>query len=234
MKPSLKVLAIPDLHIPFNHKDALDFLVALAKKQRPDRIVCLGDEVDQHSISDHDHDPDGMSPGDELRAALAGIAPFYQAFPTVSVCVSNHGARPYRRAFKSGIPRAYLRDYHEFMQAPSGWKWADRWDVDGVAYQHGEGVSGALGALKMAEANACPTVIGHIHAHAGVAFSATSGALTWGLNCGWLGYRKAYAMAYGKHILKRGILGAGIINRAVPTFVPMLLDRHGRWTGRLA
>lgn len=234
MKPSVKVLAIPDLHIPFHHRDALDFLVALAKKQKPDVVVCLGDELDQHAISDHDHDPDGMSPGDELRAALAAIKPFYQAFPDVKVCVSNHGARPYRRAFQCGIPRAYLRDYHDFMGAPPGWRWEDRHDVDGVAYQHGEGVSGPLGALKIAVANGCPTVIGHLHGDAGVQFWANSSQLLWGLNAGWLGDRKAYAAAYAKHSLKRGILGCGIVNRGVPTFIPMLIDGNRRWSGRLA
>lgn len=233
MKSSIKVMAIPDLHCPFQHRDSWDFLAAVYKKQKPDVVVCLGDEADQHALSSHDHDPNGMSPGDELCATVKAIQPMYQMFPEVKVCVSNHGARPFRKAMECGIPKAYLRDYSEFMQAPKGWEWRDRWVIDAVSYQHGEGVSGPEGALKLATANMMPTVIGHLHGDAGIRFWANSAALLWGMNCGWLGDQHAYAMAYGKHSLKRGILGVGIVNRRHPFFLAMVLDRNGRWTGQL-
>jgi len=161
------------------------------------------------------------------------LQPLYEMFPTVSVCISNHGARPFRRAMEYGIPRAYLREYREFMQAPKGWEWRDRWEYDGVVYCHGEGVSGPEGALKMAVANMKPTVIGHLHGDAGIRFWANSAALLWGCNAGWLGDQSAYAMAYGKHSLKKGILGCAVVNRGIPILLPMLLDRGGRWTGAL-
>lgn len=233
MKAKLKVLAFPDLHCPFQHRDAFDFLDAVNRKQKPDVIIGLGDEADQHALSQHTHDPDGMSAGDELTATVKSIQPLYQLFPNVKVCTSNHGARPFRRAMEFGIPRAYLRDYKDFMQAPKGWEWKDRWIIDGVSFQHGEGVSGAEGALKLATANMMPTVIGHLHGDAGIRFWANSAALLWGLNSGWLGDQHAYAMAYGKHGLKKGILGCSIINRGMPFFLPMILDKRGRWTGAL-
>jgi hypothetical protein len=229
----MKVMAIPDLHCPFQHRDAYDFLAAVHKKQKPDAMVCLGDEADQHALSQHTHDPDGLSPGDELNAAVVAIQPLYALFPEMLVCTSNHGARPFRRAMESGIPRAYLRDYHEFMRAPKGWTWRDRWIIDGVSYQHGEGVSGAEGAMKLAVSNMMPTVIGHLHGDAGIRFWANSAALLWGMNAGWLGDQHAYAMAYGKHSLKKGILACAIVNRGMPFLLPMMLDKRGRWTGAL-
>jgi len=233
MKPSLKVMAIPDLHCPFQHRDAFEFLSVVAKKQKPDVILCLGDEADQHALSQHTHDPDGMSPGDELNAAVKALKPLYQLFPNVKVCTSNHGARPFRRAMEFGIPKAYLKDYREFMQAPAGWEWRDRWEIDNVVYAHGEGVSGAEGALKMAVANMKPTVIGHLHGDAGIRFWANSAALLWGMNAGWLGDQHAYSMAYGKHSLKKGILACGIVNRGMPFLLPMVVDRNNRWTGAI-
>lgn len=229
----IKVLAIPDFHAPFNHPDAVAFLSAVAKKQQPDQVICLGDEIDAHALSDYDHDPDGMSAGDELKAGIAKLRPLYKLFPKVKVCTSNHTARPYRQAYKHGIPRSLMRDYREWLEAPDGWQWADKWIIDGVHYIHGEGYSGAQGAIKAAQANMASTVIGHLHCDAGISFLSNSAKLIWGLNAGWLGDRRAYAMAYGKHLAKRPILGCGIINRGKPFFLSMDLGRNGRWTGEL-
>ena len=37
------ILVIPDLHAPYHHQDALDFLVAVAAKYQPTRLINLGD-----------------------------------------------------------------------------------------------------------------------------------------------------------------------------------------------
>jgi len=227
------VLAIPDLHCPFEHKDSLRFLKAVKDKFKPTAVVCLGDEIDAHALGDYDHDPDGMAAGQELDVAIQHLQPFYKLFPKTLVCTSNHTARPYRQAFKHGIPRAFLRDYAEFLKAPKGWKWADSWDVDGVVYEHGEGFSGQSAAIKSAQGNMQSTVIGHIHAFAGIQFSANSKHLIFGFNAGCLIDRHAYAFAYGKKIKSKPILGCGIITSGVPTFIPMLLNSKGSWTGSL-
>jgi hypothetical protein len=227
------VLAIPDLHCPFEHKDSLAFLKAVKNMYKPTDIVCLGDEIDAHALGDYDHDPDGMSAGQELEKAIESLQPFYKLFPNVKVCTSNHTSRPYRQAFKHGIPRAFLRDYAEFLLAPKGWSWADSWEVDGVVYEHGEGFSGAAAAIKSAQQNMQSTVIGHIHAFAGIQFSANSKHLIFGFNAGCLIDRHAYAFAYGKKIKSKPILGCGIISDGVPTFIPMLLNGKSRWVGTI-
>jgi hypothetical protein len=229
---TLTVLAIPDYHAPFNHKDAYDFLVWVKRKYQPNKVVCLGDEADMHALSDYDHDPDGYSAGQELEKSIEELEKLYALFPNVMVCTSNHTARPFRKALKFGIPKAYLRDYHEFLRAPKGWSWADHWEVDGIRYEHGEGQSGPMGALKSALGNMQSTVIGHIHSHAGIMFSANEKHLVYGFNVGCLIDRQAYAMAYGKHHKSKPILGCGIITKGIPEFVPMLLDSRGRWVGR--
>mgnify|MGYP003679021094 CR=1 FL=1 len=44
------ILCISDLHIPYHHPQAFDFLKALKKKINPDLIVCGGDELDKHAL----------------------------------------------------------------------------------------------------------------------------------------------------------------------------------------
>lgn len=226
------VLAIPDLHCPFEHKDALKFLKAVVKKYKPNEIVFLGDEVDMHALGDYDHDPDGMSVGKELDKAIEHLRPFYELFPKVKVCTSNHTARPYRRAFKYGISRRFLKEYAEFLEAPKGWVWADTWEVDDVVYEHGEGYTGASAAAKSAQGNMSSTVIGHIHSFAGIQYGANTKHLFFGFNAGCLIDRHAYAFAYGKKLKAKPILGCGIIKDGIPTFIPMV-TKNGSWIGKL-
>lgn len=231
-KGSKVVLTISDMHAPFQHPDHVAFLKWLKEKYRPDEVVCLGDELDAHALSDYDHDPDGMSAGDELVAAIESLQPIYKLFPKVKVCTSNHTARPYRQAYKHGIPRAFLRDYKEFLKAPKGWEWADSWEVDGVIYEHGEGFSGQNAALKAAQANMQSTVIGHVHSFASIQYNANPRHLIFGMNSGCLIDVKKYAFEYGKKHKNKPIIGTGLVIKGVPVFVPMLLDKHGRWIGR--
>lgn len=226
------VLAIGDLHAPFQHPDHLKFLKWIKDKYSPTDIICMGDEIDAHALSNFEHDPDGMSAGDELKAAVESLEPLYKMFPKVKVCTSNHTARPYRQAYKHGIPRAFLRDYKEFLEAPVGWQWGDSWEVDGVTYEHGEGFSGQNAALKAALANMNSTVIGHVHSFAGIQYSANPKHLIFGFNVGCLIDVDGYAFAYGKKHKSKPIIGAGLVIKGVPSFVPMLLDSRGRWVKR--
>lgn len=226
------VLAVSDLQMPFEHKDSLEFLKWVKGKYKPTVVVNIGDEVDMSALSDYDHDPDGYSAGHELEKAISHLQAHYKLFPDTLVCTSNHTARPFRRAHKYGIPKAYLKDYRDFLKAPKGWVWADKHEIDGVVYEHGEGQSGPLGALKQALANMQPTVIGHLHSHAGIQFSANSKHLIYGFNVGCLIDVNAYAFAYGKKLTQKPILGVGIIEKGIPQYIPMLLDKHGRWINR--
>lgn len=227
------VLAIPDLHCPFQHPDAFKFLQAVKKKYKPNKVVCLGDEMDGHAISMHDSDPDGMSAGKELEQAKVELNKLYKIFPNVLVCTSNHGSLPYRRAYKFGIPKAFLKSYKEFLDAPQGWEWADEHEIDNVIYEHGESFSGQQGAIKSANANMQSTVIGHIHSFAGIQYSANQKHLIFGFNVGCLIDNAAYAFAYGKKFKAKPILGCGIIVDGIPTFIPMILTSKGKWTGKL-
>jgi hypothetical protein len=227
------VLAIPDIHFPAHHPDLFKFLKAVKKKFKPSEVVCLGDEIDAAGLGDWDKDPDSASPGDELKASVALMVKLYDIFPKVKVCISNHTDRIYRKPFKAGIPKALIKSYADILQAPEGWQWNEFWEIDGIIYEHGEGFCGQQGALKAAQANMQSTVIGHLHAYAGIQYYANARHLVWGFNVGCLIDRKNPAFNYSKHIKAKPIIGIGIIEDGIPRFVPMILDKSGRWTGVL-
>ncbi len=226
------VLVIPDTHAPFTHRDALKFLAAVNKKYSPTKVVHLGDELDQHALSNYDHDPDGYGPHDEFKRGMAEVKKLYAMFPKVQVCLSNHSARPYRKAAQAGIPSLFLKEYKDFMDAPPGWSWHNKIDIDDIAYIHGEGFSGPLGALKAAQGFMQSTCVGHIHSDASIVYNANSKHLYFGFNVGCLIDRTAYAFSYSTNQVKKPILGCGIVSAGIPVFVPMLI-KNGRWVGKI-
>jgi hypothetical protein len=226
------IMAVGDLHAPFMHKDAVAFLRWTKDKFKPDEVVLLGDELDAHAMSDYDSDPDGFSAGHELEAGIEQLQPIYKLFPRAKICVSNHTARPYRKAFKAGLPKAVLKEYKDILRAPNGWQWADKWEVDNIIFEHGEGVMGVNAAIKAAQGNMQSTVIGHVHSFAGIQYNANPKHLFFGMNVGCLIDPNAYAFAYGRVHKNKPIIGVGLINKGVPMFIPMILDKNGRWIGK--
>lgn len=227
------ILCIGDQHHPFAHKDSLDFVKAVAKEYKPTVLINMGDEGDQHSLGRFDPDPDGYGPGMEFEAMIDHLKPWYKAFPEMLVCHSNHMVRGHKKAFTAGLPKGLLRPIDEVLEAPRGWVWKDKWEIDGILFEHGEGFTGATGHIKAAEARMQSIVIGHIHAHAAVHYLSNEHDMIFGFNVGCLIDRKAYAFKYAKNLRYKPTLGVGIILYGVPHFIPMILDKHERWIGKL-
>jgi predicted MPP superfamily phosphohydrolase len=99
------VLVISDLHIPYHHPDAFNFLKALKTKYKPDLVINIGDELDMHAMSMHDSDPDLYSAGHELAASISYVQTLEKIFPQMKIVHSNHSSMLYRRALKHGVPK---------------------------------------------------------------------------------------------------------------------------------
>lgn len=228
------VLCISDMHHPFVHPDALEFLKAVRDARKTDTVVCLGDEIDAHALGRFPKDPDGMSAGTELKAAIESIAPFYREFPEVMVCESNHTVRPYKRGFESGLPQSFLRELETVLKAPDGWRWASEWVVDDVLYIHGDPFHGKNAAEKHANENWQSVVIGHTHSHGHVKTFKKRRGEFFALDTGCLIDFRAYAFKYARGMNNEPTLGCGVVYQGKSAeFVRMLTDAHGRWTGKL-
>lgn len=227
------ILCIPDTQAPFEHPDALPFLSAVSDFFQPTDVVHLGDEVDQHALGRWPKDPDGYSAGLEHQNSLIFLHALWDLFPKMKICTSNHTVRAWKKAFEAGIPKAFLRSYAEAMEAPATVEWRDRWVIDNIVFEHGEGVSGKYAAVRAAEANRKSTVIGHIHSFAGIQYSASFENLIFGFNTGCLINVQAYAFKYGEKIRNKPVLGCGIIVHGVPFFIPLMERADKRWNSKL-
>lgn len=234
MKASGTVLIIPDLHAPYGHPDAIDFLKAVANLIKPYDVINLGDEVDGHSISFHEKDPGLLSPSDELRTAIERLKPLYQLFPKMQILESNHGSLVYRRGRHAGLPRSVFKSYREILEAPKGWVWHNDLVLtlksgERVYFTHGKSFQG----IQLSKNMAMHVVQGHYHTQFQIQHWSNPHARFWSMQCGCLIDDSSLAFAYNKATLQRPILGCGAIIDNEPRLFPMILDKFGRWRGKL-
>lgn len=229
------IMVIPDIHAPYQHPDTLEFLRTVKAQFNPDLVVDLGDELDYHAMSFHDSDPNLDSAGVELEKGRAFLQELYHDFPQMLVCHSNHGSMQFRRAKAHGIPVQLIKKYRDVIFPEHGapeWSWAHNWRVDTplgpVLFKHQ-----SSGILTDAAHNSCNLVVGHSHGNFSVEYSASSSHLYYGMYCGCLIDKDSMAFAYGKHSLRKPIVGCGVIVNGRPVLIPMVLRRDGRWIGRL-
>ena len=74
---SSRVLVIGDTHFPFDLPTYLDFLVDTYNKYNCNKVIHIGDEIDNHYSSYHETDADGMGGGDELELAIKRLNRYY-------------------------------------------------------------------------------------------------------------------------------------------------------------
>lgn len=216
------ILVIPDLQIPFQHQSALTFLKRVRDEYKPDVVVCVGDETDQAALSRYPKDPDGQSPGDELKRARRALREYYREFPEVFVCNSNHMQRLYKRAYEAGIPKEYLADIHAYLGAPDSWQWADNWQFDGIKFEHGDRAGGKSPGPILVDANHRSTVFGHHHSTAGLGYVVKDKKHLFWMNVGCLIDENSYAMSYTKLHKTKPVLSCGVVVDGVPSLIPLL------------
>lgn len=228
-----RILLISDLHIPYHHPDALEFLQALKDSMKPTRVICLGDELDKHALSFHDSDPDLPSAGDELRKSLPVVAKLHEMFPNMDILESNHGSLVYRKAKTHGVPRHYIRGYNEVLGVGSGWKW--HFDLT-ITLPNGQKVYFHHGKVsevqRLSQQMGMNAVQGHFHENFSVKYWGNPTGLYWGLQVGCLIDDDALAFSYNNVNIKRPVIGTALILDSLPHLVPMVLDEDGRWINR--
>jgi len=173
--------------------------------------VHIGDLVDNHAISYHEHDPDGRSPADEMSEVDIHLKRWFSAFPELHLCRGNHDRLIDRKAKTFGLPSRAFKSFREVWNFPLGWQDDFSWEFYGVRFMHGTGLSGERAHIKAAENNRQSTVIGHTHSTLAGNYLVSEKDRIFGMNVGCGIDRKTYAFAYGKDLLKKPALGCGVI-----------------------
>lgn len=221
------ILVIGDTHIPYVHKDYLKFCKKVQKDMSCTRVVHIGDIVDNHAMSYHEHVPELDSASAEMRNADKILKLWFKAFPDMDICIGNHDALPERKMRTNGLPLRYLKDYKAALNAPDGWNWHQELELDGVLFRHTPLGYTLSAMLRGAEHLSQNMVSGHVHSVGGVAYSANNKQLFFALAVGCGVDRHALAFDYGKLNKFKPILGCGVVHEGGRTaeFIPMDLGR---------
>lgn len=198
------VLEIGDLHEPFCLDDYLQFCIEQKNKYKCDKIVFMGDIIDNHYASYHETDPDGLSAVEELNTAIERIHKWRDAFPQAVVIIGNHDRLVIRKAFTAGISKKWIKSYAEVLQTP-GWQFTEEYILHDVLYVHGEQGS----AVARAKADLISTVQGHRHTEAYTNFVVGKNLKIFGKQVGCGIDKDSYAMAYAK-AGKKPAIGLGV------------------------
>lgn len=205
IKKENRILVIGDLHEPFCIDDYLKFCKETYAKYNCNKVIFIGDIIDNHYSSYHESSADGMGGGDELDLAIERIAKWYKAFPVADVMLGNHDIIISRKAQSGAIPSKWIKEYKEVLEV-SNWNFTHRLEVDGVSYIHGIGSKAHIRSVKDMQS----TVQGHHHTEAYTMWKVGSNAKVFGMQVGCGIDKDSYAMAYGKWFPKPAI-GCGVV-----------------------
>lgn len=222
-------LLIPDLQIPFEHEKALEFCTYLKRhyKIKDENVYNLGDEIDAYfggmweKSCEAEH-----TANSEIDETIDKLKLWYDRFPVMSLCSSNHGNRWQRKAFAAGIPERFMRNYQEVIQSPSGWRWRKFWKVDAkhpFLLEHGDDWGGAHPHVTATLHSGMSFACGHFHSKQAITHIKTSHQTLWGAVCGSLIAFEKYAFNYARAAKLKPVIGAMIVGMdgKMPMWIPL-------------
>ena len=215
---SNRVLVIGDLHEPFCLDGYLDFCIEQKEKFNCNRIVFIGDVIDNHFSSYHETDANGLGGSDELEFAIKKIARWRDDFPVATVIIGNHDRIIMRKAQTSAVPTKWIREYKDVLEVDQ-WDFVDRLVIDDVQYIHGE----AGTARTKCKADMMSTVQGHLHTQAYTEWVVGQKFKVFGTQVGCGIDHNSYAMAYAKRG-KKPAIGCVVILDEGKTPINLLMD----------
>jgi len=213
-----RVLIYGDLHAPYQDKGALDFLADINREYKPDRVIDVGDTLDQHPLSRFPKDPSANTVIKEFNKAKKVIKKLGKIFPRVDIMKSNHCERLYMRATHAGIPREYILPYKEVIGAPEGWRWHEDLTITinatrkQIFFAHTKAGS----TLNIAKAYGSHVAFGHKHNLFGVQYFTVPSGEYFAIDVGSLISDKGYPFQYNKGSAYRPTRGCFMIVEGQP------------------
>lgn len=215
------VLVISDLHIPFEHPQALNFISHVQHDYCCDEIVSIGDMFDVYSLSKYIKTPDSYTATDEFKKSREKIQLWANEFPEMKCVLGNHEERINKRLTEGGIPKEFIKTFNEIWGLPSTWKWNYEFIINNIHYVHGNR-DGMYNYVNIARDVRESVVCGHTHTSAGIHYMANYDKPIFAMGVGCLINQKTYAFNYSSEQTRRAVLSCGVvIGGKFPILIPM-------------
>ena len=224
-----KVLAIPDLHCPFQSNETLAWIYQIAKQKQPDIIIQMGDLFDMYSQSRFSRTHNLMTPKQELsegRLAAATMWKNVKAAAPKAKCFQirgNHDVRPDKR-IQELCPEVEslveMKPLFEFSGVNTIMDTQEELEIDGAIYTHG-----TLTQMGAHCKHYMQSVV-HGHTHRGsVFYTRKMNGIIWELDCGFASDEGQVPLRYTETRRTGWTLGCGWVDDYGPMFMPAPLGK---------
>jgi predicted phosphodiesterase len=225
----INILTIPDVHIPYQDKRALNLAYKVAQTLKPEVIVFIGDFIDCYRVSEYTKDPTRQTnTKQELEQGRKILKQFAKCCDEYFFCQGNHEVR-LQNYIASRAPELYgLISVQEELDIPRA-NWTSYREIKKIGkchWSHEVGYCGLNSMRQSLDAFGGNLVYGHTH-NAGILYSGNlRGERHFVMNVGWLGDLKFIDYAH-KPRLKNSQLGVGIVQQdsrgtSYANFVPFV------------
>lgn len=232
------VMVLPDIQFPFHNPFTLPWLSMVAQRYQPDRIIGIGDEIDNYALSTFEKDPVVYEASSEYERTLKLLDQLYELFPKVTALHSNHGRGRLEKArIRGGFLRGQVPDYQTFIKAPRGWSFHDEVILGDVLFHHGDGEKALTKPylerhIPSEYGRHYSVVHGHRHEMVGRQAQAVVGDKEY-----WAAYTgcliNPYHPAFGYTKGRKAKLGCGLIVHGEYKQLRLSLDDRGVWSGSI-
>lgn len=229
-EPALDILCIPDLHMPFHHKRALEYIFKeFIEKVKFTHIVQLGDLLDQYSFSrftkknlymPHRELKDGREAAVKMWERIRAAQPQAKLIQHLG----NHDDRIAKKA-QDKLPEGQeliqygIDELYRFEGVYTIYDSRQENFIQDICFHHGYLTKLGDGA-KYVQGK---FVHGHTH-RGGVIYYPNRNGQYWELDCGHLADYKQEPMRYRAQKITNSNLGLGRIDKHGPRFIHLDLE----------
>lgn len=188
-----KILFVPDCHVPYQDKRALDLVLKVGKEFKPNHVILLGDLVDFYTVSSYSRDPNRALQLDvEVAEAKKELRRLKDLGAKNNVFIAgNHCDRLTRYLMEKApelynvisIPSILELDKIGFKYIP----YKDNYSLGKLHVTHDCGNAGRYAIQKALDTFQKNIVIGHTHRTSYVVEGNADGEAHVGTSFGWLG-----------------------------------------------
>ena len=215
----MRILVLGDMHLPWMDHQVLIESYKFSRSFKPDKIIQVGDLVDQKAWSQWPKDPEDPNPSEEWDMTEQQIHYVHKLFPEMTIIEGNHCKRIMKRAMEIGIPRKLIRTMEDMFPFPK-WEWymeSEPLVVDNIAFIHGDEMGG--NAWQKAQRMGMSVVQGHDH-QAYLQYVNTFRHQIFGMSVGTMMDPKSIAAKYAAKNPMKCWMGWATIVNGVPQLHP--------------
>lgn len=231
------VMLFGDMQAPLHHEDSVAFLAAVKARYEPDFCVCMGDEADLTFLKKHMLGADSFGPTHELDAAKEYMREIFKLFPRAICLTSNHVQQRigYAQA-QANFPTPFIRQWAEVVGAPNTWIWRDYLIMGNNLFEHGHLINkGARGSIQQQTVQRFGRTLsvyrGHHHSELGDHMKPIWVEGGWQQRIVFTGcLMDPRKVSYSRGAIANGCV---VIVKGTPHAIPMMLNKSGRWIGKL-